>query len=290
MTAFFEFMGRAMQKKEVYFPLLLAYTATFVILANIPEVPLPWRILALFAINGVSFMFVFVIYLKQNPRHGRWLADVVYCHTEREVYEGAIELTQRASQVCVLGPLQTVMTCHQMDTLDAGTAEYRVRYLRTIEESMRRLRVHGINRPCYSRAMNFLPDWEDPENPLLVAENAVFFARLLEEDPNADTLEVLHFPDLPRISGDFHFNTSDTACLIIMGDKGGRLSKGLLIRDTLSARAFVGYYQDTIRPSARRLGIDELKTISDLIRRGMQSPDHRLDAYEFLKSAGATPT
>lgn len=206
-----------------------------------------------------------LIYVVLNVVYiGRRIISASFLETREEVYDAAIEVTNQAKEIKVLGPLQTVLIQKTKDGESRYILEKKENYLNTIQ----RMLVSGVT---YKRAINFNPDWNDKKNIDVLAENAAFFAGLLNTPSIKDraNLHIYHCKDLPRMHGEFHYNTSENATLILLG--GGikkELNSGIYIRDKAIATTFLQYFEDTIIDTCIELTAKNLGEMHEYLENG----------------------
>ena len=257
------------RKCNIYW--LAAFVLAFgaVTIPYIPGVPELAKSAATIIKEGIAF-FVILYFILTIQTIGRKLVRVSYCDTEEEVYESAIRMTEGAKKVNVVGPLQSIQVLYTTKGVEPNILKYRKQYVDLVERKI----CDGIS---YARIINFIPNWEDRENVELLAQNADFFAELMRKINPASKgktrnhgvgLEILHCGNLPNISGDFHFNTSDKKTLIILGDSKKNLTHAVSISDKIAAYTFMGYFDDIIRSQSKSLNAEALSELAKHLRDG----------------------
>lgn len=257
------------RKCNIYW--LAAFVLAFMAVAipYIPRAPDIAKSSAEIIKEGVAF-FVILYFILTIQTIGRKLVMVSYCDTEEEVYESAIRMTEGSKKLNIVGPLQSVQVLYDTRRVEPNIVKYRKQYVDLVERKIR----DGTH---YARVINFIPNWEDPENVTLLARNAEFFGELMREiNLRAKSkaqkydvgLEILHCGNLPNISGDFHFNTSDKKTLIILGDSKRNLTNAVAISDQVAAHTFMRYFDDTIRPQSKNLSEEDLRKVATYINDG----------------------
>ena len=201
-----------------------------------------------------------------------------------DILQLAIDFTKKANVCYAFGSLESLIdteirnneTQLNFEERIKTVSKYKIGYVSETANFI----LSGKN---YYRIMDFSPPNQAADD-MIIKTNISFFIRLSEFSGTRQIeLNIYHNPEMPIISGDFHFRCSDSQVIIRAGGHRNKsTNNAIVITDTEVVQEYQHYFQSVIDSvKTKKLNHDDLLQLRELYSEGNYQ-----DVKRFLQITG----